>query len=61
MIEFTTPVRAYGLMTYGNSRQRGTRHRSDQLELLSKHEFRELWLQRAQIQANIFETTELKP
>ena len=61
MIEFTTPVKAYGLMTYGNSRQRGTKHRSDQLELLSKHQFRELWLQRAQIQANIFQTTELKP
>lgn len=61
MVEFTTPVKAYGLMSYGNSRQRGTKHRSDQLEHLSKHEFRELWLQRAQIEANIAETTELKP
>ena len=61
MIEFTTPVKAYGLMTYGNSRQRGTKHRSDQLEHLSKHEFRELWLQRAQIEAHISEKTELKP
>ena len=31
MIEFTTPVKAYGLMSYGNSRQPGTKHRSDQL------------------------------
>ena len=31
MIEFTTPIKAYGLMSYGNSRQRGTKHRSDQL------------------------------
>jgi acyl-homoserine lactone acylase PvdQ len=61
MIEFTTPVKAYGLMSYGNSRQRGTKHRSDQLELLSKHEFRELWLQRKQIEANISDVTELKP
>jgi acyl-homoserine-lactone acylase len=61
MIEFTTPVKAYGLMTYGNSRQRGTKHRSDQLTHLSKHEFRELWLQRRQIEANLSERTPLKP
>ena len=61
MIEFTTPVKAYGLMSYGNSRQRGTTHRSDQLELLSKHEFRELWLTRAQVDAHVSERTELKP
>lgn len=61
MIEFTTPIKAYGLMSYGNSRQRGSKHRSDQLAHLSKHEFRELWLQRSQIEANLEETTELKP
>jgi len=61
MIEFTTPVKAYGLMSYGNSRQRGTKHRSDQLVHLSKHEFRELWLQRSQIEANLETKTELKP
>jgi len=61
MIEFTTPVKAYGLMSYGNSRQRGTKHRSDQLQHLSNHEFRELWLQRKQIEANISDVTELKP
>jgi acyl-homoserine-lactone acylase len=48
-------------MSYGNSRQRGTTHRSDQLDHLSKHEFRELWLQRKQIEANISDVTELKP
>jgi acyl-homoserine lactone acylase PvdQ len=61
MIEFTTPIKAYGLMSYGNSRQRGSKHRSDQLVHLSKHEFRELWLQRSQIEANLEEKTELKP
>jgi acyl-homoserine lactone acylase PvdQ len=61
MIEFSTPVKAYGLLSYGNSRQRGTRHRSDQLEHLSKHEFRELWLQRAQIEAHTSVRTKLKP
>ncbi len=61
MIEFSTPLKAYGLMSYGNSRQKGTRHRSDQLTHLSKHEFRELWLQRAQVEAHVEERTELKP
>ena len=61
MIEFTTPVKAYGLMSYGNSRQKGTTHHSDQLELLSKHEFRELWLTRPQIEAHVSEKSELKP
>ena len=61
MIEFTTPVKAYGLMSYGNSRQRGTSHRSDQLTHLARHEFRELWMQRAQIEAHVSERTELKP
>lgn len=61
MIEFTTPVKAYGLMTYGNSRQPGTKHRSDQIAHSSRHEFRELWLQRTQIEANTIATTALKP
>jgi acyl-homoserine lactone acylase PvdQ len=61
MVEFTTPVKAFGLMSYGNSRQRGTTHRSDQLVHLSKHEVRELWLQRSQIEANLETKTELKP
>ena len=61
MIKFTTPVKAYGLMSYGNSRQRGTKHRSDQLAHLSNHEFRELWLQRKQIETNLSEVTALKP
>ncbi len=61
LIEFTTPVKAYGLMAYGNSRQPGSLHRSDQLGLLSRHEFRELWLQRAQVEAHTESRTALQP
>lgn len=61
MIEFSTPIKAYGLMSYGNSRQPGTKHYSDQLKMLSNHEFRELWLQRSQIEANLGEITPLVP
>jgi acyl-homoserine lactone acylase PvdQ len=61
LVEFTTPVKAYGLMSYGNSRQQGTRHRSDQLELLANRRLRELWLRRDQVEANLEERTELHP
>ena len=61
MIEFSTPIKAYGLMSYGNSRQRNSKHRGDQLQLLHDHQFRELWLQRSQIEAHTEERTDLKP
>ncbi|RYG37504.1 MAG: acylase [Burkholderiales bacterium] len=61
MIEFSTPIKAYGLMSYGNARQPGTRHYSDQLQMLSDHEFRELWLRREQIEAHTAEITPLNP
>jgi acyl-homoserine-lactone acylase len=61
LIEFTTPVKAFGLMSYGNSRQPGSAHRSDQLELLSQRQFRELWLQRSQVEAHTEERTALQP
>jgi acyl-homoserine lactone acylase PvdQ len=59
LIEFATPVRAWGLMSYGNSRQKGSGHHADQLSMLSRGEFRELWLQRAQVEANLEERTPL--
>jgi acyl-homoserine-lactone acylase len=57
MIEFSSPVRAWGLMSYGNSRQPGSRHQADQLPMLSRGEFRELWLQRSQVEANLEDRT----
>ena len=61
LIEFTTPVRAVGLMSYGNSRQKGTRHYNDQLTMLADQRFRELWLRREQIEANTESVTKLTP
>jgi len=61
MVEFSTPIKAYGLMSYGNSRQPGTTHNSDQLEMLSKHEFREFWLLPEQIKAHTESVTPLTP
>jgi acyl-homoserine-lactone acylase len=61
LIEFSTPVKAYGLMSYGNARQPGSPHSSDQLDLLSKRQFRELWLRREQVEAHLEEVTALEP
>ena len=61
MIEFSTPIRAYGLMSYGNSRQPGTTHYSDQLDLLSQDKFRQFWLQRPEIEKHVAERVELHP
>jgi acyl-homoserine lactone acylase PvdQ len=61
MVEFSTPIKAYGRMSYGNSRQPGTTHYSDQLKLLSDNEYRELWLQREQVEAHLESRTPLNP
>lgn len=59
MVEFADPVRAKGLMTYGNSRQPGTTHQDDQLPFLAEGTFRTLWLERSQIEANLEQRTVL--
>lgn len=61
MIEFSDPIKAYGLMSYGNSRQPGTPHYNDQLDQLADDTFRELWLRRDQVEENMTERTPLAP
>lgn len=53
MVEFSTPLKAVGLMSYGNSTQPGSPHRSDQLEHLSQKTFRTLWTTRAEVEKHI--------
>ena len=55
MVEFGTPMKAIGVMSYGNSSQPGSRHRSDQLPLVANKEFRTLWRDRAAIEKNLEE------
>ncbi|GGF54373.1 7-beta-(4-carbaxybutanamido)cephalosporanic acid acylase [Alteromonas lipolytica] len=56
MVEFSTPVKAKGIMAYGNSRQVSSAHYADQLELLARDEYRTLWLQREEVEAHTEET-----
>ena len=53
MVEFSTPLKARGLMSYGNSTMPGTPHNNDQLGLLAKGEYRTLWTTREQVDAHV--------
>jgi acyl-homoserine-lactone acylase len=53
LIEFSTPMKAIAAMSYGNSSQPGSPHRSDQLPLISEQRFRQLWLTRADVERNL--------
>lgn len=57
MVEFGTPLKAVGLMSYGNSSQPGSKHNSDQLQLLADKKFRSLWIDRADIERHLEEKT----
>lgn len=53
LIEFGQKPKAMGVMSYGNSSQPGSPHRSDQLDLISRKQLRTLWIERAQVEANL--------
>lgn len=53
VIEFGSPVRARALLGYGNASQRGSRHRTDQLELFSRKELRNVWRTRKDVEGNL--------
>jgi acyl-homoserine-lactone acylase len=57
MVEFTTPIRALGLMSYGNASQPGSPHRADQLKHLSEKTLRTLWTTRTEIERNLEQRT----
>ena len=52
-IEFSNPVRARVLLSYGNSTQPGSPHAYDQLPLFAKKKLRPAWLTRAQIEKHL--------
>ncbi len=52
-IEFSNPVKAKVLMTYGNSTQPGSSHIGDQLPLYSRNQLRQAWRTRKEIEAHL--------
>lgn len=55
MVEFGTPMKAVGLMSYGNASQPGSKHSADQLPMVQAKQFRTLWRTRAEVEANLEE------
>jgi len=60
MIRFSTPIRAFGLISCGDSRQPGPGHDSDQPDLPSKDQFRQFWPQPSETELHVAERTRLK-
>ncbi|WP_414530643.1 acylase [Nodularia chucula] len=48
-VEFSQPVRAMVLNSYGNATQPGSRHVGDQLEMFANQQLRSAWLKRSDI------------
>lgn len=53
LVEFGEPMRARGLLSYGNATQPGSPHRSDQLRYLSEEKLRDLWTTRAEVEQHL--------
>lgn len=60
-VEFSTPLRARVLMTYGNASQPASPHRGDQLVLAARGELRPAWRTRDEIEAHLEERTVVPP
>jgi acyl-homoserine-lactone acylase len=52
-VEFSDPVQARVLLTYGNASQPDSPHIGDQLTLSAKGEMRTAWRTREEIEANL--------
>jgi acyl-homoserine-lactone acylase len=57
VVEFSDPVHAKVLLSYGNSTQSGSPHVGDQLELFARKELRDAWLTRDDIEAHLEDRT----
>ena len=53
VIEFSSPVHAMSLVPYGNASRAGSPHRTDQLSLFSRKEFKPVWRTRADVEAHL--------
>lgn len=54
-IEFSNPIRAMSLNSYGNSTQPNSRHNGDQLSLFAQKQLRPVWRSRREVQAHLEE------
>ena len=60
VIEFSSPVRAVSLVAYGNASRTGSPHRTDQLPLFSRKQFKPVWRTRADVAAHLERREEVR-
>jgi acyl-homoserine-lactone acylase len=53
MVEFSTPIKARGWLSYGSSTQPGSPHRDDQLKFLETKTTRNFWYTRPEVEKNL--------
>ena len=53
VIEFSSPIQVRSLVAYGNASRTGSPHRTDQLPLFSRKEFKTVWRTRAEVEAHL--------
>jgi acyl-homoserine-lactone acylase len=52
-MEFSSPIKAKSLVTYGDCSQPGCAHHTDQLPLFEKKEWRDVWRTKAEVEAHL--------
>ncbi|MBZ5623693.1 MAG: penicillin acylase family protein [Acidobacteriia bacterium] len=52
-VEFSNPVKARVLLTYGNSSQPDSPHQADQLPLLARKELRTAWRTKTEVMSHL--------
>jgi len=60
VIEFSSPVHAVSLVAYGNASRTGSPHRTDQLPLFSREQFKPVWRTRADVAAHLERREEVR-
>ena len=58
LVEFSKPIKAMGVMSYGDSSQPGSKHNNDQLKYVASRTLRTLWVKRADVVKHVEEKTE---
>jgi acyl-homoserine-lactone acylase len=53
IVEFSTPIHAEVLLSYGNWSKKGSPHVGDQMRLLTKKEMRPMWKDKKEVEANL--------
>ncbi|MEM9272774.1 MAG: acylase [Cyanobacteria bacterium P01_F01_bin.143] len=56
-IEFSQPIKAMALTTYGNATQPDSSHLGDQLDLFTQKQLRPVWYLRSEVETNLQERT----